>query len=431
MKLNKIRISVVIVLTLVSLVGLVVIQVHWLNKSIDTNRHIFKQKTDSATELIGKIYREDHDMIYEIHNAITSTSQDDDYIINAFLSKIIDSSFTNFNLPLNYTYGIYAHTDNDLNVFVYGNTLETHINHRSENRTFSWTQLACNIRERKDNNYHLAIFPSSYDTYVFDQIKGSLFTSVLFILLVLFGFFYTLITIKKQKRLSDIKNDFINNLTHEFKTPIFSIKLAASALKKQISLSDKSQNTMTNYIDVIDHEGERLKDQVDRILQLSLLNTDTFKLDKQETEINSLTQNVIDSFQILLIEKRGSISFVPSNTPITISVDKVHLSNVIYNLIDNAIKYNDEKPHIEIAVSSDKSNVFVEIKDNGIGIKTEDQKSIFDKFYRISTGDIHDVKGFGIGLSYVKGVVEAHNGQVTLDSKLEEGSTFVIKLPLL
>ena len=432
MLLNKRTITTVVIITLLSLVGLICIQVYWINKSIRTNSQVFQQKIDMATTITGELFRKDPYAAHEIHLAIISDTPDEEKI-QTIVSKFIDSSFIKCNLPLNYTFGIYQHDHNHGNTLVAGNAAETVLHHsqcseRAQERNFGWSTLTCSSGYNYKNNYNLAIFPS-FNAYIFDQIKGTLFTSILFILLILSGFLYTIITIRKQKRLSDIKNDFINNLTHEFKTPIFSIGLASSALRK--SIQTEKQDKVLSYIDVIDNEGDRLKNQVDKILQLSLLNANKFTVEKKEMNIKETIEKVIDSFDMLLRQKRGEVRYQSQDEDIFVKGDEIHLMNVFYNLIDNAIKYTHNHPLIKITTQTWKEYISISFEDNGIGIKKEQQKMIFDKFHRVTNGNIHNVKGFGIGLSYVKEIVDAHQGNITLESKLGKGSVFTINLPVL
>ncbi|MBQ4819908.1 HAMP domain-containing sensor histidine kinase [Aquimarina sp. MMG016] len=430
MPLNKRTITAVVIITLLSLVGLICIQVYWINKSIRTNSQVFQQKVDMATTITGELFRKDPFAASEIHQAIINNK--DEEKVKSIISKFIDSSFARCNLPLNYTFGIYKHGSNHSNTLVAGDATElvinnSHCSNRNETRTFGFSKLTCNVRDLQGNDYQLAIFPS-FNAYVFDQIKGTLFTSIVFILFILSGFLYTIITIRRQKRLSDIKNDFINNLTHEFKTPIFSIGLASGALRK--SMNTEEQGKMMSYVDVIDNEGKRLKNQVDKILQLSLLNANKFAIDKKRVNLKTTIDKVVDSFEMLLTQHSGKVQYQAQDEEIFVNGDEIHLMNVFYNLIDNAIKYTHNHPLIKITAQKWQEYVSISFEDNGIGIKKEQQKMIFDKFHRVTHGNIHNVKGFGIGLSYVKEIVDAHQGNITLESKLGRGSIFTVNLPI-
>lgn len=253
-------------------------------------------------------------------------------------------------------------------------------------------------------------------------------TSLLLLLILIVAFSYTVITINKQKKLSDLKNDFINNLTHEFKTPIFSISLASGLLRK--SQEVKKSDRLLKYTELIDNEGKRLKSQVDKILQMALIDSGNFKLEKKPLNLHELIEKVSRSFELIINEQKGDLTLdLQAGNP-AIFADETHLNNIIYNLLDNAVKYTEVEPKIVVTTKSSNKGIELVIKDNGIGMSDHVQKFIFDKFYRAGSGDLHNVKGFGLGLSYVKSVIEAHNGKIGLKSKKNEGSEFNIYLPI-
>ncbi len=259
-------------------------------------------------------------------------------------------------------------------------------------------------------------------------VKDSLITSLLFITLLIACFSYTVVTINKQKKLSAIKNDFINNLTHEFKTPIFSIDLASGMLSKSNEI--KASNKLLKYVDVIGAEGKRLKSQVDKVLQMALVDSGNFKLEKKKLDLHLLLKVVAKNFQLLINDRKGELRLdFEADKPILFA-DETHLKNIIYNLLDNAQKYTQGPPNIVVTTSNTEEGLMISIRDNGIGISKEVQKFVFDKFYRVSSGNVHNVKGFGLGLSYVKGVIEAHKGKIDLYSKPNNGSIFTLQIPV-
>nr|WP_236017322.1 HAMP domain-containing sensor histidine kinase [Roseivirga sp. E12] len=253
-------------------------------------------------------------------------------------------------------------------------------------------------------------------------------TSLLLLLILIAAFSYTVITINKQKKLSDLKNDFINNLTHEFKTPIFSISLASGLLRKSEEVKQSAR--LLKYTELIDNEGKRLKSQVDKILQMALIDSGNFKLDKKQLNLHDLIERVSKNFELIINEQKGQLTLDLSAESASIFADETHLNNIIYNLLDNAVKYTEKRPEIVVSTANTDEGIILIIKDNGIGMSEQVQKFIFDKFYRAGSGDLHNVKGFGLGLSYVKSVIEAHKGGINLNSKKNEGSEFNIYLPL-
>ncbi|MBQ4380903.1 MAG: HAMP domain-containing histidine kinase [Bacteroidaceae bacterium] len=254
--------------------------------------------------------------------------------------------------------------------------------------------------------------------------------SLIFTLVLLVTFIATLVLIFRQKKLTELKNDFINNMTHEFKTPISSISLAAQMLgddtvKKTPQLMERLTRTIMD-------ETKRLRMQVEKVLQLSMYEHQSANLRMQDIDINELVSGVIHTFT-LKVEKNGGkiISQLEAENPL-IYVDDMHLTNVVFNLMDNAIKYRRSDAELELKVKTwnEANKVCLSIQDNGIGIAKPDLKRVFEKFYRVHTGNLHDVKGFGLGLAYVKKIVEDHKGTINVDSEVGIGTTFTIKLPI-
>jgi two-component system phosphate regulon sensor histidine kinase PhoR len=254
-----------------------------------------------------------------------------------------------------------------------------------------------------------------------------LFIAAILILFIILSFIYTILTIIKQKRLSEMKNDFINNMTHEFKTPVSTISLACQALTDDDIV--KSEILYKNYLNVISDENKRLGVMAEKILQTAVLEKGQINLRKEPLDIHFIINEVIKNINLQVESKGGKIITELRATSSIINADKVHITNVIYNLVDNANKYTPENPLIILATESNDSGVYFSVEDNGIGISHANLKKIFEKLYRVPSGNIHNVKGFGLGLSYVKTIVEMHNGSVDVVSELKKGSKFTIYLP--
>ena len=249
------------------------------------------------------------------------------------------------------------------------------------------------------------------------------------ILLVIFV--YTLILAFRQKNLAEMKTDFINNMTHELKTPISTISLAGQMLSDP-SIR-KSQSSLTHLSEVIVEESKRLRFQVEKVLQLSVLDKTGSTLKFTDVDANSIIYNVVNTFKLKVEKQGGTIDAKLDALEAEVNVDEMQFTNVIFNLLDNALKYmkEDEEPKLEIQTSDLPGNrLEIRVKDNGIGIKREDAKHIFEKFYRVSTGNRHDVKGFGLGLAYVKKMITAFGGTISVESEFGKGSVFIINLPL-
>ncbi len=277
----------------------------------------------------------------------------------------------------------------------------------------------------KEKHFLYIYFPNEKDDIFFTLPKVA-FSTLFITLAIMTIFLVTLFIIMRQKKLSEMKNDFINNLTHELKTPISTISLASQMLKDEgIPAAEKDYKLISH---IIDDETKRLGFQVEKILQMAILEKGYVQFKEDEIDINELLTNIINSFAIKIQYKEGKIEKQLDAQQDTIIGDELHITNVFYNLIDNAIKYSKEAPIILIKTSNCKEKIIISVQDNGIGIKKDEQKRIFNKFYRISTGDIHNVKGFGLGLSYVKRIVEEHKGKIEVNSQRSKGTTFNIEL---
>jgi two-component system, OmpR family, phosphate regulon sensor histidine kinase PhoR len=233
--------------------------------------------------------------------------------------------------------------------------------------------------------------------------------------------------ILREKRLSELKATFINNLTHELKTPITNIAVASEVLKQGgASLSGDRQR---KYHELIHAENQRLKEQVERVLQMATLERKELPLQKQEVNVHQLLQDIVQSIGLRVQQRTGTLTYTPQAERPVIVADSLHLTNVVYNLLDNADKYSPEAPEISVTTENRPDGIIISIADKGIGIRQELQQYLFDTFYRVPTGDVHNVKGFGLGLSYVKTIAEAHHGSVSLQSEVNRGSCFKVFFP--
>lgn len=277
-------------------------------------------------------------------------------------------------------------------------------------------------------NYIKVYFPTKYD-YIMSSMNF-IIPSFIFTLILLIVFIYTIVVAFKQKRLTEMKNDFINNMTHEFKTPISSISLAAQMLNDDSVR--KSPGMMQHIATVINDETKRLRFQVEKVLQLSMFERQKATLRLQEIDANSAIANIVSTFKLKVESYGGKIEADLKADNALVEVDEMHFTNVIFNLLDNAVKYRreDEPLRLKVTTADNGDKLEIRIADNGIGIKREDLKKIFEKFYRVSTGNRHDVKGFGLGLAYVHKMVRELGGTIRVESELGHGTTFIINLPL-
>lgn len=268
------------------------------------------------------------------------------------------------------------------------------------------------------------------NSYIFSSIKFMI-PSIAFTIVLLVTFIFTIVVIFRQKRYTEIKNDFINNMTHELKTPISSISLAAQMLNDE-SVT-KSPVMMKHLGGVINDESKRLRFLVEKVLQMSMFDKRKAIFKKKELNLNELVESVANTFTLRVEHTGGHIYTALNAEEPTIYVDEIHFTNVIFNLLDNAVKYRDPDRGVELNIKTwnDKEKLYLSIKDNGIGMKKEDLKKVFEKFYRVHTGNVHDVKGFGLGLAYVKKIVKLHKGEIHVESEKGKGTKFIITLPII
>ncbi len=278
----------------------------------------------------------------------------------------------------------------------------------------------------QNHEYLLLHFPRQ-DRYILSQMNTMLGASLILIMIIISSFAITILTVIRQKKLSVMKNDFINNMTHELKTPISTISLACQALRDQDI--NKSETLYESYINVINEENERLGLLTEKVLQTALIEKARIKLNFSGINLHELIEDAIQKIGLQVGAKQGRITTDLRAAHPTVMADKVHLINVFSNLLDNANKYSPYQPEIRVSTENSSNGVTVHFEDKGIGISRSNQKKIFDNLYRVSTGNIHDVKGFGLGLSYVKAIVEKHGGHISLESEPTKGSRFSVFIP--
>ena len=395
--------------------------------SVIFNKMVSKVKPDAFSKTISQ-----NDISKELVNKMNNKTLFVEKIINKLLNynddvskridketlrAIIESELRNHNIRLSYEFGV---KDKDGGV-VYSSSLY--------NKQFDdvyKTQLFPNDFFSSPN-YLLLYFPKK-DNFIVKSLGIMGASSILLTLIVIFSYTLTLVIILRQKKLSEMKNDFVNNMTHELKTPISTISLASQMLKDK-SISENQKNFDSIAL-IIEEESKRLGYQVEKVLQMAILERGNFKFRIEKINIQEFITNIYNSF-IIQVEKRGGTLKVDQKaTHSHVEADDIHLSNVILNLLENALKYCQDVPEISLTTKDARDGVVFSVKDNGIGISHEDQKRVFEKFYRVHTGNVHNVKGFGLGLSYVKAITDAHRGWIKVESEPNVGSEFFVYIPL-
>jgi len=284
------------------------------------------------------------------------------------------------------------------------------------------------IRDDETHRYELRLAFPNLDRFIEESVYNTFLLSLLFTFIIIVVFAASLFQIIKQKKISDIKSDFINNMTHEFKTPIATIHLALDALKNKDVFTDIKKSF--GYLDMIREENKRLHTHVENVLQISQLEKQELDLAKEKIDPHNTIQNALDHVRLIIENRGGMLSQSFTSEPIKLLISPVHMTNVWVNLLDNAIKYSNDQLVVDVETFLDEKGFVVKIKDKGIGMSPAVRKRIFDKFYRESSGNVHNVKGHGLGLAYVKQILNMHSGTISVSSVPNQGSTFTVLLPL-
>ena len=296
------------------------------------------------------------------------------------------------------------------------------------NDTFS---LPIFDNENDDNNYRLLVNFPKRERYMFSSIYSNLLLSILFTGIIILAFSSALLQLIRQRQISEIKSDFINNMTHEFKTPIATINLALDSIRNPRIIDDKEK--VLRYLGMIKEENKRMHAQVENVLRISKLEKNELNISKERIKLHDLLQEAINHVELMIEDRNGEIITNFDAIKSTVLANESHFTNVLVNVLENGIKYTPEDKPLKIEVSTHLagSSILIDIKDHGAGMTKQVQKKVFEKFYREHTGNVHNVKGHGLGLAYVKQIVEDHHGNISVTSTKGVGSTFTIKLPLI
>jgi len=471
-----------------ALIGLCIIQYYWINNAVNEKREHFIQDVREALVQVARnatsngnvhVYEEfTNDSAGIVHHTSRQSVYPWANLNSEMNSTVSPSNISSVSAPyLQYPksevgkynnnghvaglfdqiikINVYDDFTNTLDTSLVDSLLKSELMSRGISTRYIWTILSSpisvfNSDRSTDNALHYSLLNSKYRVrltgdnlfaqpkvlaiyfpneraYVFRSMWTMLILSVFFIIFILVLFYYSISTIFRQKKLSEIKNDFISNMTHELKTPISTISLACEVLGDDTI--EKSRERTDRYLGMIKEENKRLSVLVENVLQTAILDKGNFKLKPTPLDIHEMIRNVVANVQLAVDKREGEISADLRAQKTIIEADRTHVQNVIYNLVDNAIKYSPENPSIRIFTCDFMDAIEICVQDNGIGIARDNQKKIFEKLYRVPTGNIHDVKGFGLGLSYVKAIIEKHGGSVWVESEPGKGSRFYVRLP--
>ncbi len=413
----------ILILGGLAIIGIVFIQSYLIINTWNQKQNEFNQTVNIALRKVAnsianyngtKLPKSDliqrrYSNYYSVNiNSVIDANVLEDYLIQ---------TFNDHSLNTNFEYGVYDCATDEL---LYGDYCVL------DNDIEEGTIIDKHLPKFNDLIYYFVVKFPERESYLLSSMRQTILFSIIAFLSVLF-FIYAIWVILRQKQLTDLQKDFINNMTHEFKTPISSIKIASEVLKKHPNISKDPR--LKNYTNIIATQNERLNNQVEKVLNIARLEVDNFKLKLEDIHLNAFLKNVVEDEKILFEKLDGTIEFNPIQEDRIIKADRLHLTNVISNILDNARKYTAQNPLCSVHILEDNNLILIQIKDNGIGFTVEEQKKIFNKFYRVPTGNVHNVKGFGLGLFYVKNIVDSHDWAIELSSVLNEGSIFTIKIP--
>lgn len=414
---------VIIVLISLSVLGIIFIQMAWIRSAISLRRQQHEQDITYALSQIkegmydryatkrGILYPDETSRLYFMKDFSS------EYLTKEEISQIVSQAVRRANIKEPYEYMI---TD------IFRNPLTRSSNFQNEYFASAFTTMLTTDNSMFRETFFLHF--QETNSYIIRRMGWVIAASVLFTIIIISAFALTVRTLFTQRKLSEIKSDFINNMTHELKTPLATISLAIDALTNEKVIHNTDQ--IRYYSAMIKGENKRMNKQVEKILQAARIEKQELELKLQELDVHEVIKKVAEGIKLQVQEKQGSLTLNLSAPRHIIMADEVHFSNIIFNLLDNALKYSKDNLHIDVSTASQSGVLAIKVTDNGIGMNKETQTRVFEKFYRAHTGNIHNVKGFGLGLSYVKGIAEAHGGKVKVESKEGRGSIFTVFVPL-
>ncbi len=420
---RKRTVRLIIVLALVSIIGITITQLYWMITKYKQERNDFEKKVETALRKVAEDLLRLDSNTTRLQLTTVRQLAGDYYAVNIndeinanVLEFYLKKEFFDQSIRSSFSYAIY---DCEGDRIVYRSAL----NEQGEK---------IDIVPRRDlpiyehDNYYFSVYFPDKKADIISGMGAWIF-STLAVLIVLFSFVIIVYIVLRQERLSAIQKDFINNMTHEFKTPISTISISSDVLKNPNII--QTPERLASYATIIQEEALRLKNQVERVLQMAHLDREDIKLKWEVVDAHEIIKKSIHNIQPTLQDRKAVINCTLAAENPNIMTDKLHLTNIIFNLLDNALKYSILNPEVKIITSNNKKDFVIEIIDNGIGIAEEQRKKIFDKFYRVPTGNLHDVKGFGLGLNYVKIMMKNLKGSVEVESELDKGSVFRLTFP--
>ena len=419
----------VIVLGAISMLSLLAVQTYWVLRTWDLQEQEFNRKVtqalmDAANELAQATPFElpPQDLIDRLSSNYYVVNVDNPFDPNT-LEFFLKKSFENQGLHEDFQYGVFDCSSKQM---VTGKTIKY-----NKAKPFAITQLnqdeVLPPHTKTEFNYYYGVrFPDKNANILSNMWIVIFFTALMLITLAFF--IYSMIVILRQKQLSELQRDFINNMTHEFKTPISTINISTDVFLNNEKIKEDAR--LSRYSHIIKEQVLRLNTQVEKVLQLAKIERDKIELSLEEVDLIELVRGVSPSIEMKVQEAKGSLQLDLDATNALVMADKLHLTNIIHNLVDNGVKYSKGAPEIRIGLKNEGRELIFSVQDNGLGIAREHQKHVFDKFYRVPTGNVHNVKGFGLGLFYVKTICKEHRWKLDLHSEPGKGTTIEVRMPL-
>lgn len=420
-------ITLLIILTSIVLLGVIVTQYIWIDNAMKLRKVQFRSKVQIGLKsVVNQIFDFQNDSVLSSNSGCRRMCNLDRLqIVDAINPKVLDSLIKNeFTALLIETPFKYAILNNCNRKIVMGE-----FQNFGKELIASPHKVSISCLYKSDDDHVLAVYFPKEREFIIQKMSIMVSLTGIFLLVFVALFGVLIFSFYRQKRLSEMKTDFVNNMTHEFKTPVSTISLASEMLMKPEVNS--SSGKVMKYAGIIYDENVKLKQQIDQVLQAAIIDRGEIRIKKEPCNPGLLIADVVESFEIAVANKGGRIiTDIQGDIP-EVNADQIHLANVFSNLIDNAIKYSPNSPEIIIEVKNTSPYILISVTDQGIGISKENQKLIFRQFHRVGSGDLHDVRGFGLGLFYVKTIIEAHGGEIKVFSELGKGSRFEVYLPVI
>lgn len=432
---------IITVLILVSLFGIILFQILWIHGAVETEELKFKEHVINATSLASQNLTEEKGNLLPIphkdqllfpseklQSELFRPSISRKYSVEE-INQIIRKSFDKSNLkkvPFEFAITSFSLVGEDLMSKNFYRLDKDTVNNIKQ--VIPLQSPSGSLSEGIAEDEYLVILVPHVKSFIWRSMTWFIIGATLFTLIIITAFFVTVKALLKQKKLSEIKSDFINNMTHEFKTPLATISLAVDAIKNEKVINNRQK--MDYFTGIIKEENKRMNKQVETILQAALLDRNEVQLNLKKLHAHELIDSALNNIYLQIEEKKGKIDINYAATKDELMVDDVHFTNLVSNLLDNAVKYSQDNLQIKLSTYNTANHFYIKIEDNGIGMNKETVSRIFEKFYRAHTGNLHNVKGFGLGLSYVKTMVNAHHGSIKAESVPGKGTIFTVSIPL-